>query len=253
MTNKAALEKTDRMAKWSFWLGLSSLFLLMLTGIPALVLGIRSLRRMRFRSVDKREKFQAITGTILGLLFGVFGGTCAILAAIVIGFFVSTYENTSDSDRVSSIADTVATFDNTLNFVPNSAFKFLNFKVVQFKERTRERPSGLLSLVEFHMQPDPRNIKKVLNDRFVGDKDDYEYSYSVDVGWKTKSGGNVRMDVFINSEFPDLKVIRYWSIQSTEMSWFGVSLVYDPDTVDFTDEDVKMMFESLNPQLFRGK
>lgn len=250
MTNKAALEKTDRMAKWSFWLGLSSLVLLMFTGIPALVLGIRSLRRMRFRSVEKREKFQAITGTVLGFLFGVCGGTCAILAAIAVGFFVSSYENTNDPDQVASIANSVATFDNTLGLEPESAFKFLNFKIIQFGEQNaEERSIARFSLAEFHMQPDPRNIKKVLNERFVGNKDEYQFSYSEDLDWETQSGGKVRLDVFVRADLPDQQVHRYWSIQSAEMSWFGVSLVYDPAVTDFSEDEVKTLFESLDSEL----
>lgn len=253
MTNKAALEKTDRMAKWSFWLGLSSLVLLMFTGIPALVLGIRSLRRMRFRTVDKREKFQAITGTVLGLLFGVFGGGCAILVAIVIGFFVSTYENTEDPDRVMAIANSVASFDNTLQLDPDSAFKFLNFKILQFGERDEEKKRFIarFSLIEFHMQPDPRNLRKVLNERFVGLKSDYKFDYTEELDWETQSGGKIKLDVFVHSEYPDMKVLRYWSLQNTEMSWFGVSLVHDPTRTQYSEEEVKSLFESVDPKLFQ--
>ena len=69
--------QVNRAARWSLWLGLSSILLLWITGIPALILGIRALWQMRYKRPTKREKESAIIGTVLGTTFGLLLGGCA--------------------------------------------------------------------------------------------------------------------------------------------------------------------------------
>ena len=86
---------TNRAALWSFWLGISSIVLLWITGIPALILGIRALWQMRHQKRTKQEKRWAVTGTVLGTLFGLLLGGC--LTGFV-GIFIAA-ATTFSSDR----------------------------------------------------------------------------------------------------------------------------------------------------------
>jgi hypothetical protein len=85
----------NRAARWSFWLGISSIVLLWITGIPALILGTRALWQMRHQKTTKQEKRWAITGTLLGTLFGLLLGGC--LTGMV-GIFIAV-STTFSSDR----------------------------------------------------------------------------------------------------------------------------------------------------------
>ncbi len=254
MSEKSAIEKTDRMAKWSFWLGISSLVLLMFTGIPALVLGFRSLRRMRFRAVDKREKFQAMTGVVLGLIFGVLGGTCAISIAVVAGFFISSFEITNEPEKVQTLADSVATFDNSLELIPIDAVAFLGFKILQYADKPDKADANArLLFLEFHMQPNSQQITTILKDKFVGAKSDYKSPYSEKIDWKTSTQAKVTLDVYEHISDPDNQVVRYWSLQKSDMGWFGISITYDPSESGITEEDVRKLFQSLDVKLLESE
>ena len=76
----------DRLAWRSFWLGLSSLVFLFLTGIPAIYYGIRSMLRMRFTKPRPKDQFAAVSGTMLGGCFGVIGGGMIVSFAAILGF-----------------------------------------------------------------------------------------------------------------------------------------------------------------------
>ena len=73
----------DKRARWSLWLGISSVLLLFLTGIPAVYLEIRSLLRMRYTSFRLQDRYAAIAGTTLGSIFGVCGGFCGVFSLVV--------------------------------------------------------------------------------------------------------------------------------------------------------------------------
>ncbi|MEL7497900.1 MAG: hypothetical protein AAFN77_09840 [Planctomycetota bacterium] len=75
---------TDRMAWRSLWLGISSIFLLFITGLPAVYYGVKSLLRMRFVRPKKSDRIAAITGTALGGCFGIFIGSFVAM----VGLFV---------------------------------------------------------------------------------------------------------------------------------------------------------------------
>jgi hypothetical protein len=73
----------DRLAWRSFWLGLSSLLCMFFTGIPAIYYGIRSLLRMRFIKPRPKDRFAAVSGTLMGGCFGMSGAVIACFAAII--------------------------------------------------------------------------------------------------------------------------------------------------------------------------
>jgi hypothetical protein len=254
LSDQGAIQKTDRMAKWSFWLGLASLVLCMVTGIPALILGLRSLRRMRFRVVQKREKFQAVTGTILGLVFGVIGGGCLTASGLVIGLFVSSFEVTKEAERVVVIAEKTADFDNTLDLKPLRAISFLVFKSFQYGDRPNddEEDNVRLTALEFHYQPDARNPSRILRDEFIGDnKSDFELAASDELDWQVV-GSNVTRELFESEANPEKQVIRYTVLRKDNYSWFGATIVHDPALSGLEEEDIKRLMQSLKPKIFEG-
>jgi len=68
-----ASTQAGRFAWRSLWLGIASIFLLFLTGLPAIWYGVRSLLQMRFVRSQKGDRKAAAAGITLGLLFGIFG------------------------------------------------------------------------------------------------------------------------------------------------------------------------------------
>lgn len=82
----------DRLAWRSFWLGIASILLLTLTGIPAIYYGVRSLLRMRFVKPKRSDQAAAIIGTTLGGFFGVLVGfiTVGVVLATLLRIWTST-------------------------------------------------------------------------------------------------------------------------------------------------------------------
>lgn len=254
LTGKAATEKTDRLAKWSFGLGLSSLLLCAFTGIPALILGIRSLRRMRFRTVKKREKFQAVTGTALGLVCGVIGGLLMLFIGGLAGVLFSTFEITNDKDRIHEMAAEVAEFDPIPNLEPVQGLFILNQKVIQYSDDPERKDSKLrLYMVELHMQPNDRQLDMMLKDRFLKNNSDYQL---VDSGqfddWEVMEGAKVTWEVFENKADPTEQITRYMALKDEQMSWLGVSLICLSSELDLDHEDAKKFFESLKPKILEN-
>ena len=83
---------------------------------------------------------------------------------------------------------------------------------------------------------------------FVGDKDDYRIEFSDKAEWEAL-GGEVSRDLFENIEDPEKKVMRYIVLRKKEMSWFGSSLVFDPEKSKLTDEDARKLFQSYNVKM----
>ena len=70
--NQQASE-VHRDSRRSLWLGVASIVLLFLTGIPAIWYGVRSLLKMRFVRSQRGDRKAATIGAVLGLIFGIFG------------------------------------------------------------------------------------------------------------------------------------------------------------------------------------
>lgn len=72
----------DRLAWRSLYFGIASFLLCAFTGIPAFIYGVRSLMRMRFNTPRKSDQIAAVTGTILGSFFGVFGSLALVISSV---------------------------------------------------------------------------------------------------------------------------------------------------------------------------
>lgn len=78
--NQQASE-VHRDSRRSLWLGVASIVLLFLTGLPAVWYGVRSLLKMRFVRSERGDRRAATIGTALGLIFGIFGLAFVSVAA----------------------------------------------------------------------------------------------------------------------------------------------------------------------------
>ena len=89
-------ETYSRKARWSLILGLLAIPLTFLTGIAALVLGIRALREIRRSGYALKGRGSAVWGIILGTVFGVIGGMIALAVGTGIMYAVYSFETTED-------------------------------------------------------------------------------------------------------------------------------------------------------------
>jgi hypothetical protein len=97
---EAVKVSADRLAWRSFWLGLASLVFLFMTGIPAVYYGIRSLLRMRFSKPGPRDRFAAVSGTIMGAVFGLTGGFLVIMAGMLLAVGYYSLDIVSDPGQI---------------------------------------------------------------------------------------------------------------------------------------------------------
>lgn len=74
--------RTSRMAIVSLVLGLVSLVGLFITGIPAIILGLRSLVQIRQEPIRLKGRGLAITGVLTGTMFGLILGGCVSVIAV---------------------------------------------------------------------------------------------------------------------------------------------------------------------------
>ena len=90
----------NRFAIWSFVLGLSSLFCMIFTGIPAIIFGTKSLKQIRQSKNRQHGKVYSYLGIGSGILFGV--GISALLFFIVTAAAITyfTFENLIDKNVV---------------------------------------------------------------------------------------------------------------------------------------------------------
>ncbi|MCH2181044.1 MAG: DUF4190 domain-containing protein [Mariniblastus sp.] len=124
----------NRAARWSLWLGVSSILLLWITGIPALILGIRALWQMRYNKPTEREKKSAIIGTVLGTTFGVVLGGCVtgFLGIFIMIFMTLSPEMSDDPDVIRQWLDEVVQLDIPQELEPHFARKSMPSRSFSF-------------------------------------------------------------------------------------------------------------------------
>ncbi len=250
-------QKTDRMAKWSFWLAISSLFLCMLTGIPAMILGIRSWRRMRFRVVQKKEKRWAVIGTILGGLTGV-SGTMFFVTAASMGMLVwYTFEASDDPVRAQELADKVFQYDPPIPLVVTDGLTILTMKRIRCADdRDKAKQRIRLAVHEFHMQPNAEQVTRQLSSNFgFAKREEYELAETEEiVDWKVLKTGYVLKETYKHKTYPNdpkKDVIRYIFYRREQTGFFGGTLMYiGADRLD--EDEVRKLLESLRPNIFEA-
>ena len=126
-TDNVSQRKPNRAARWSLWLGLSSILLLSITGIPALILGIRSLLQMRYEQPTRREKEAGVVGTLLGAIFGVLLGGCFLGGGgmILLAMLNLPLERSREANVIHQWMDQVVQIDLPEGLEPTSARKQL--------------------------------------------------------------------------------------------------------------------------------
>lgn len=127
--------EVNRQARRSLWLGVSSIFLLFLTGIPAIWYGVHSLLQMRFIRSTRSDKKAAAAGIALGVVFGIIGTTVVAVVAGFAIFFMTVIEETSDPDRMNEILAEIGSIDvpETINLIEANQFTG-QFKRVNWKD-----------------------------------------------------------------------------------------------------------------------
>ncbi len=112
----------------SFWLGLASIVLLFITGIPAIWYGIRALLEMRHQRTLSRDRTAALVGTGLGFLFGILLGGCVFLAGAVAILTLFTYNESRDPQLVQQAVDKVAAISVPDILTPRRSVELLNLQ-----------------------------------------------------------------------------------------------------------------------------
>ncbi len=116
----------DRWAWRSFWLGLSSLILLFITGIPAIYYGVRSLLRMRFSRPGPGDRMAAIAGTIMGSVFGLFGGMIVIGFGVILAATFLTMDVRKNPAQIVELFGTIFEQPPPAKLTPTRGAKILN-------------------------------------------------------------------------------------------------------------------------------
>ncbi|MFT7630646.1 MAG: hypothetical protein ACI87E_001653 [Mariniblastus sp.] len=251
---------TDRLAWRSFWLGISSILLLTLTGIPAIYFGVRSLLRMRFVRPKRGDQVAAVTGTLLGAFFGIFGGFIAVCATLVIMLRVWGNVETTDHLEVQQQAAEYFEFSSERLEPARSSSVFFGLQVMfEYADQVeREEQNVLLSMA--HMQTGPKMQESMMVDLLINrrlQRMPRERNMAVKLmNWKLD--GQLA-DVKKATPYADSgkdtddnrfdQICHYYAYREIETGpkagLKGISIVVDYANSDLTEADVKALFESI--------
>jgi hypothetical protein len=269
-TENASQRKPNRAARWSLWLGLSSILLLSITGIPALILGIRSLLQMRHEQPTKREKEAGVLGTLLGLVFGVLLGGCFLGGGGMILFAMLNLplERSHDADVIRQWMDQVVQIDLPDGLEPSSArkqlgtqtfFEFDNFS--QWPLLPGQSPSKFtsLSVIHFAKSEAPFRLQIIKNE--LGRTFDEEFIASRSsrgkVGrleWTICGTATTVIHTSYAAQAPadaspgspsQPKADRYIAIVTDDHAAVGIKLFTTETNENMSTDEVRRIFESL--------
>ena len=124
--------QTSGKARASLIVGIASLFCMMFTGIPAVVLGLLALRDIRRQPGTLLGRGLALTGIISGTVVG-FGVSLIAVGATGLGIWMSkSIERTDEAARIQEIAATIGEFDLPPDMKPRNAIRALGMTAVDF-------------------------------------------------------------------------------------------------------------------------
>ena len=248
----------------SFWLGLTSIVLLGLTGIPAILYGVRSLLQMRFVRSQKNDRRAAVAGIALGVLFG-FVGTAVV--ALVGGFalvFTLVIEETKEPERVLEILATIGSIEVPEGFHPVEARRFEgNFRRIDWRDGAKpESANGRIRLVKAvsEAQFGDMQIAKAKAEFDLHRDIEIEGSSreSETLSWKfaNETRDVTRMtDVAVEGDFevvhyfatnkPNEKQTENQKLEPREVIALAIT-IRKPGK--YSEEDVKKVFESFEPK-----
>jgi len=247
---------TDRLAWRSLWLGISSILLLTITGIPAIYYGVRSLLRMRFVKPERRDQAAAIIGTTLGGCFGIFVGFIAVCGLMMGLINYLTYEQSTEPAEVAERCGQYFEFSSP-HVVPIRAsatmYSQYLFDFADSPEIENRKLVIRLAFIRAGLQPNDAVMTQQLRKQRCGKTsfgDNHEETKFTD--WQFSGRPvTVTKSVYLRSINPDTEEEtreethrHYWGYIESNHEFYGMSVVFEPDTHDFSDSEVKDIFAS---------
>jgi hypothetical protein len=237
---------THRLAWRSFWLGISSILFLTITGIPAIYYGIRSLLRMRFVKPARSDRVAAIIGTSLGGCFGVFVGFIVVCSLIIGLIQFWTSNQTVDPDEVAERCSQSFEFLSP-HVVPIQASSFMNTQYLfEFADKPKadDRKLGIrLVFIRAGVKFNGALISQKLQQQGLGKKKFGSSKSSELLEWQLgEQSMEVEKRVYSDAEEETHR--QFWGFIQNHRGIYGMLVVFEPDTHDFSDSDVKEIFAS---------
>ena len=250
-TNDAKVT-SDPGARWSLWLGLSSVVLLFITGLPALFLGVRSLLRMKHYEPLKFDRNAAIAGTVLGTIFGVIIGAFAAFVLFVFAITLTTVERTEDPDEVLRNLATFAKLDVPSKLLPTGARNILQTRDVTFRDHKNGRSATIsleIGYIRSTFGPNTNQLKTTLQNHDFGVDLQRVPSTTSNLTWKLAGKETTVKKTTMVEEKPDMngvtrKVTRYFGMVTTNQGTYGMVVLLREPNNPLTEADVKKIFES---------
>ena len=283
LVGKATSKNQNRDAWFSFWLGLSSLVMSCLTGIPAVYFGIRALGKMRYQPTSRRAELAAFAGIFLGGIVGtLFIGMFLFLATIG-GVIGASSDEASDPIRTVAMTESLGTFDveSFPEFKVRKAIKL--YKMFQFAEWTNDR-------LEWHWleEEDPRavyrwgedkrsarvsvavfpnwvgnnqmQIKNMLRDTYLKRRERRRKTGSETLMWtylgsETKVTHNSHVEVLSEDEMEkEIKnkkapgqIELYFCSKIVDSRTHSFAVAHNPDKSNLSEDDIQQIFASYEP------
>ncbi len=253
--DKKSVEK-DRGAWWSLWLGLSSIVLLFLTGIPAVYLGVRSLLRMRHYNPRPGDRRAAIAGTSLGSFFGIIIGSVVGFLLFVVVLTLTTLEQTKDPAEIKQILSNFATIETPDSLLAYRGRVILNSQQeVIFQDHQKQRDATIRLEIGYLKPMFGANTNQLRTSQIGLDFGvDLEPEGTADEKLKWRMCGE---DVTVTrtrlvEEKPDTngvirKITRYYGMTTNKSGTYGLVVLLREPNNSLSEEDVRKIFESLLP------
>ena len=253
---QVSLQQTDvsnqasKYASRSFWLGLTSIVLLFLTGIPAIWYGIRSLLQMRFGQSITKDRKRAVIGTSMGFLFGVIVSGPVVLIGISALSFILLWEETKEPERVQELLSMIGTIDVPVEFddIEANAMAY-QFQRISWRDGNRtDTASGRVRLL--------RAVKGSQMDSVqLAAMTDMRLHRNIDLDWSSRKTESLkwyfedkeqdieRTTMAVKAE--DFKVVQYAiDTRQDESNYVALSAcIRTPGK--YSEEDIRKIFESF--------
>lgn len=252
-TNRQTTE-VHRHAWRSLWLGLSSILLLFLTGIPAIWYGVRSLLRMRFVRSQSKDRIAAVVGVILGVVCGIAGTASVALIGGFIALFMLSMEETKDPERIDEILATIGSVEVPVDFEAIEASRFTNeFSNVTWRDGAKaEDAMARMRLVVTRQGTALRNTQiSVTKNQFrlyrnlKIDADSRKFEI---LSWEIAARDCDVVKTTEAAKEGDFNAVRYATqLDSENEKQTYVLAVSIREPGKYKEEDVKKIFESFKP------
>ncbi len=248
----------DKRAWWSLWLGLSSILLLCLTGIPAIYLGIRSLLRMRYTSARLGDRRAAIAGILLGSTFGVIGGCCILGVGGASLFAIWSRDSTDNFAQTMIVLGGIAEVDMPAQINHGSATSVMNTNQFNFQDAKVLERSCRIVIVYYPpaMIGGTASLKMQLRSEKLRGDAAHKVLEEVPLKWeiagKTTTVSKYILEEKIFNDESEVKikneVLQYVGYVSVKHGIYGVGCaVRQPNDVFPDEASIQAFFNSITP------